>query len=963
MNGNYLKNFLLIGASGLFVISPIHAGIPVWTFNPLTKTNISLPSNNTAIVQYAVTNQSKKRALNLRMKPIVGVQATGCTDPLPSHQSCTLTLTIDGSMLTGNIIGGPILCERGNPNQCYQPSAENQLVIKKTANTQIKVGAGNFLSSLNSGMLAVKEGASGNWNFPIGNGYTLTSTSCSGTGSSAICTAVGNYYGIASGVVFVSQNGGSTWSQASSGISNAASYYGTSCSGSFGSTVCTAVGRDSQQNLLISVSHDGGTTWNKANIPNTRGRFNTTSCTGSGNSAICIAAGQSLVNPSPNSILYVSTDGGFTWGPVPIAATGFNLLGSSCSGFGNNALCVATGLQISGSGPAALYVSRDGGQTWVGKPTPANSQFNKISCVGDKSLGVCVAAGQNLATKKALMYSSIDGGQNWTPQSFPENNSIFNDVSCSIGTSYSSILCAAVGRDNAASLPLVYTSTINAIGLTWNKKTTTTTDSIFNGVSCTGSATTATCAAGGQNITQGNSLLYISKDGGATWSLEPTGDSPGTFAAVSCVGIGDSLVCSAAGNITPSPLIYQSVNNGSSWNIIDLPSKAGTFSSISCTGSGMDAVCAAAGIDNKGNVPLLYLGTPSTNLSWNWNQVQTGITAQGRFTNVSCTGSGKTSICTAVGNFGTASVSGSGAPIIYVTRNGGISWSLIGTNSSLTKVFLNDSSCTGSGDTAVCVAAGQNFSIPSWPSLLMKSLDGGQTWTQVNTGITNQALNGAGCSGNGSSAVCIATGQDYVSGNPLIYLSQDGGTNWNTVDTASISDNAYFNDANCSGLGVKTVCTASGQDVNTGYALMYYTENAGQTWTQQQPLTVPAQGNSILYQTSCTGDASQAVCASAGLYTGDYPSYIYLGLANSSPILWSLITPSNYTGFLSTAHCSGLGSAATCMIGGGEVNLSSTPLIRPSLYITSDAGKSWSPVSIDSSVIGGQFNGLASDNS
>lgn len=96
-----------------------------------------------------------------------------------------------------------------------------------------------------------------------------------------------------------------------------------------------------------------------------------------------------------------------------------------------------------------------------------------------------------------------------------------------------------------------------------------------------------------------NSLLYISKDGGATWSLEPTGNSPGTFAAVSCVGIGDSLVCSAAGNITPSPLIYQSLNNGSSWNIIDLPSKAGTFSSISCTGSGMDAVCAAAGIDNK----------------------------------------------------------------------------------------------------------------------------------------------------------------------------------------------------------------------------------------------------------------------------------------------------------------------------------------------------------------------------
>ena len=49
-----------------------YAGMPVWTFTPLTATTISVSAEGTASVQYQVTNQSGK-ARTLVMSPIAGV--------------------------------------------------------------------------------------------------------------------------------------------------------------------------------------------------------------------------------------------------------------------------------------------------------------------------------------------------------------------------------------------------------------------------------------------------------------------------------------------------------------------------------------------------------------------------------------------------------------------------------------------------------------------------------------------------------------------------------------------------------------------------------------------------------------------------------------------------------------------------------------------------------------------------
>ena len=117
--------------------SQLHAGSPVWTFSPLTATTISVSTTDTATVQYQVTNQSRKTHV-LEMRGITGISQNTtfghCANPftLGYQQSCTLTLTVDGSSLQGSVAGGPVVCQQGNALQCYQPSRSDALNITLT---------------------------------------------------------------------------------------------------------------------------------------------------------------------------------------------------------------------------------------------------------------------------------------------------------------------------------------------------------------------------------------------------------------------------------------------------------------------------------------------------------------------------------------------------------------------------------------------------------------------------------------------------------------------------------------------------------------------------------------------------------------------------------------------------------------------------------------------------------------
>ena len=130
-------NQFLIGVGSFFLMGmAVYAGTPLWSFTPLTATTVSVPAGTTATIQYTVTNQSSLTH-TLVMRPITGVtQITtlgNCPSPftLAFHQSCTLTLQITGSELSGNISSGPVVCQQGSSLQCYQPSVANSLNISR----------------------------------------------------------------------------------------------------------------------------------------------------------------------------------------------------------------------------------------------------------------------------------------------------------------------------------------------------------------------------------------------------------------------------------------------------------------------------------------------------------------------------------------------------------------------------------------------------------------------------------------------------------------------------------------------------------------------------------------------------------------------------------------------------------------------------------------------------------------
>lgn len=150
------KGFIVL----LLLVSVADAGTPLWTFTPLTPTNISVPANGNGVVQYRVTNQSRKTH-HLVVKPMVGVsQDTSvgyCQTPfnLGYQEFCILSLNISGAALSSSFFGGPVVCEQTiNSLQCYQPSPANQLKINLSS-AQYTIGG--TLAGLNQGTVSLEN--------------------------------------------------------------------------------------------------------------------------------------------------------------------------------------------------------------------------------------------------------------------------------------------------------------------------------------------------------------------------------------------------------------------------------------------------------------------------------------------------------------------------------------------------------------------------------------------------------------------------------------------------------------------------------------------------------------------------------------------------------------------------------------------------------------------------------------
>lgn len=134
-----LINKIGLGISILGFAVGVQAGTPLWSFAtvPGFPPKISIGVTETAQIKYTVTNNSSKPH-TLQMKPLQGITPSGCMAPLGAHQSCILTLSVNGG-LPGTIKGGPVLCAMGNPNQCYQPNSSDTLDVQILTQAQLSV--------------------------------------------------------------------------------------------------------------------------------------------------------------------------------------------------------------------------------------------------------------------------------------------------------------------------------------------------------------------------------------------------------------------------------------------------------------------------------------------------------------------------------------------------------------------------------------------------------------------------------------------------------------------------------------------------------------------------------------------------------------------------------------------------------------------------------------------------------
>ncbi len=148
------KNSRLVFVTGMLLLGStvLHAAQAKFSIVPTSGsiTSLLLPSNFTETVSYQVTNQTKITR-TLTMVPITGVTqiTTGagvCASPftLSSQQSCTLTLSINGSQIPSTgIMGGPIVCKTNSSSDpspdsflCSQPDIGNTLAVSVTTSGQ-----------------------------------------------------------------------------------------------------------------------------------------------------------------------------------------------------------------------------------------------------------------------------------------------------------------------------------------------------------------------------------------------------------------------------------------------------------------------------------------------------------------------------------------------------------------------------------------------------------------------------------------------------------------------------------------------------------------------------------------------------------------------------------------------------------------------------------------------------------
>lgn len=668
----------------------------------------------------------------------------------------------------------------------------------------------------NSGTIRATTNGGQNWNTQTsGNTNQLNSISC---------PTVSNCFVVDSGGIRTTVNGGANWSTQFS----APNYYsvnGISCVST--SSFCMAVGNNGH-----TLKTTDGNAWETLSYgPTTYIDINSISCP---TLSRCFAI-------TLNWIL-VSNDGGNTWTQQHDNGDGSNYSNLSCTSDLN---CVAVGYfygSVSGSVYGRALITNNGGATWRSQNLIDWVHVNAVVCVTNSN---CISVNGNGGSQQT---TNADTTATWTSHPTGTSQSL-NAIACLTLSN-----CVAVGNAGAI------VSTADG-GVSWNLRNSNTAVDL-KAITCPNAMT---CLATG-----GTGLVFVTRDGGNSWSLQASNLSGNPFKSIACL---NSNVCYLVG---VGNNLYGTNDGGTNW--LKFPSgTTNNFNAVTCS---LGQACFLAGNNgtileknsfgynsisdlpgstlnfNPGllnNLPGIYdlkvlnLGNSALTLSnpqiSGPNAADFSVAAPGfparinpgsaaLAINVRCTAiNGAKSIATLTFN-----TSDPDQPSVsYGLACGG---SYTSTSTTTSGWVWKSPQPQGNSLVGVsCPTTTNCFAVGDYGTIL-KSTDGGSSWTSLQSGNTLKLL----------SIYCTSTTNCFATSDNGIVLRTTDGSTW--VSLPSVTTNALYA-INCP---ADNICYAVG---NNGALL--FTKNSGSNWTYQALTT------KNLYGISCPSISTCFAVGDSGL--------------------------------------------------------------------------------------------------
>lgn len=202
---------------------------------------------------------------------------------------------------------------------------------------------------------------------------------------------------------------------------------------------------------------------------------------------------------------------------------------------------------------------------------------------------------------------------------------------------------------------------------------------------------------------------------------------------------------------------------------------------------------------------------------------------------------------------------------------------------------------------------GSGLNVTTSGPLVAQSLDSGSTFSVADiTGATTGQFFGAGCTGSGSTAICVAVG--FMGLAPLIASTTDRGISWSIKSITGDPPVLPLNSVACTGTGSTAFCTAASQSIPT----LVQSLDGSNTWGVVAVSGSPLSGNYT--DVSCTAGNT---CAAVGIDFDTFAPFISQSFDTGAN--WAVATVTGLTsGVLNSISC--VGNPSLCVAGGQDGN-------------------------------------------